>query len=246
MTRSAPFLQPHPQDERLSRKPALRLLYAETYSRYAECLSRCPADGLALEIGSGAGFVKEIVPSMATSDFMAFGKLDLVFDAVRMPFRNSSLRLVCMLNVFHHVYDPEQFLGEIWRTLRPSGRLFIVDQHPGWPARIIYRYGHGERFDMQTPSWNNVPRDAAVDANGANPWIIFQRDLTRFERRYPGLKLVRYQPHTPWRYWLAGGLKKWSLLPERAFGLATRIDEQLIRLSPNLGSFVDVELVKTF
>jgi hypothetical protein len=55
---------------------------------------------------------------------------------------------------------------------------------------------------------------------------------------------VRYRPHTPLRYWLAGGMRKWNLLPGGAYGLAKRFDQLLMRLSSNFGSFVDIELVK--
>ena len=34
-------------------KPALKRFYTEIYGKYADCLTRCPADGLAIELGSG-------------------------------------------------------------------------------------------------------------------------------------------------------------------------------------------------
>jgi hypothetical protein len=72
---------------------------------------------------------------------------------------------------------------------------------------------------------------------------VFCRDRALLEARHPGLRLERYRPHTPLRYFLAGGLKPWSLLPGFAFPLASALDRALVRLSPELGSFVDVELV---
>ena len=75
-------------------------------------------------------------------------------------------------------------------------------------------------------------------------WMVFERDRERLAREFPGLELVRYRPHSPLRYFLAGGLKSWSLLPGRAFGAATALDRALTRLSPRFGSFVDVELVR--
>jgi SAM-dependent methyltransferase len=229
----------------LAAKPALRMLYTEFYSRYAECLQRCPGSGLILEVGSGGGFAKEIIRQLVSSDIVAYGGLDLLLNAERIPFLKNSLRLVCLLNVFHHLSDPECFLDEVWRCLRPLGRVIMVDQHPGWPGRLIYRYGHHERFDMKAERWRSDLRRLPSDANGAIPWIVFQRDLQRFEQRFPGFRLVRYQPHTPLRYWLSGGLKKWSLLPGWAFSSMTRLDNLLIKGSPRFGSFVDIELVKT-
>ena len=61
---------------------------------------------------------------------------------------------------------------------------------------------------------------------------------------FPKLDLVRYEPHSPLRYWLSGGLKAWSLLPGVAFDAATAVDRALTRLHRNLGSFVTIELVR--
>ena len=235
----------HPARQILAAKPALRLLYAEFYSRYAECLQRSSGAGLILEIGSGGGFAKEIIPQLVSSDIVACEGLDLLLDAERLPFLQNSLRLVCLLNVFHHLQDPECFLDEVWRCLQPLGRVILVDQHPGWPGRLIYRYGHHERFDMKAEQWRSDLHRVPSHANGAMPWIVFQRDLRRFEQRFPGFRLVRYQPHTPLRYWLSGGLKKWSLLPSWAYPSLKRLDNLLLKGSPQFGSFVDIELVKT-
>ena len=65
-----------------------------------------------------------------------------------------------------------------------------------------------------------------------------------FEKRLPGFRLVRYEPHTPLLYWLSGGLKKWSLLPYSLIGTVKKIEDLLLRISPEFASFVDVELVK--
>ena len=74
--------------------------------------------------------------------------------------------------------------------------------------------------------------------------IVFHRDRPRFESLFPKLKLREYTPHTPLRYWLAGGLKSWTLLPQAFFPAATKIDNLLLRVSHNFGSFVKIELEK--
>lgn len=66
----------------------------------------------------------------------------------------------------------------------------------------------------------------------------------KFEGRFPELHVVTYERHTPLRYWLSGGLKAWSLLPGRAAPSAAALDRLLIGLTPQLGSFVDIEIEK--
>jgi SAM-dependent methyltransferase len=229
----------------ITKKAALRCFYLEAYGKYRACLLRCPREGLALELGSGAGFVKEVLPEVITSDALSYSGVDRIVDARAMPFENRTLRAIFLLNVFHHVPDVEAFFREAQRCLMPGGRLLIIDQCRGWISTPILRFAHHEPFDPEAVEWSFPSRGPLSGANGALAWIVFERDRPRFERLFPSLRLVRIEPHSPLRYWLAGGLKAWTLLPGWAFPLATRLDDALLRLSPRLASFVDIELVMT-
>lgn len=230
---------------RIRGKAALKELYREIYERYAQCLSRCPSDGLAVELGSGSGFTKELLPEMITTDILPFPSLDRVVDATHMPFGAGELRGLFLLNTFHHIPDVEAFLTEAVRCLKPGGRILIVDQYPGWPARWIYKYLHHEPFDQTAPEWRFTSQGPLSGANGALCWIVFCRDQKRFAEQYPRLRVERFVRHTPLRYWLAGGLKSWSLLPLFLYPLAVWIDATIARLAPRACSFVDVELVRS-
>jgi SAM-dependent methyltransferase len=229
---------------RIASKPTLKLLYEETYAKYAACLRRCPTQGIALELGSGASFAKDTLPELVTSDVIGYGGVDRIVDATKMPFEDASVRAIFMSNVFHHLPDAAAFLREAERCLVPRGRVLIVDQHVGLISSPILKAAHYELFRPWSRSWTFETSGPLSGANGALAWIVFQRDRQRFEREFAGLQLERYAPHTPMRYWLSGGLREWSLLPEWAFSGATRLDELLTRASPALASFVDIELVR--
>jgi len=228
----------------IQRKKALKNLYSEVYQKYNQCLAKCPEDGIVIELGSGAGFTKEVLPNVVTTDVIAYANIDQVVDATHMPFENESLRAIFMNNVFHHISNVEKFLFEAQRCMKKGSRLLIVDQHPGFFSQYIYKYLHSETFDPKRKNWDFPSKGPLSDANGALAWIVFQRDREIFEQKYPRLKVVSYTPHTPLRYWLSGGLKNWSLLPGFLFDPATRLDKGLTSLSPALGSFVDIEIVK--
>lgn len=229
---------------RIQGKGALRRLYTATYRRYAACLERCPRDGLAVELGSGGGFVKQVLPAVVTSDVIAYADVDQVVDATAMPFADGSLRALFLQNVLHHLPDVSAFLREAERCLAVGGRLLIVDQYPGWIGGPIYRHLHHERFDEHTVDWRFPSTGPLSAANGALAWIVFERDRLRLQREHPLLQLVAFRRHTPLCYWLAGGLKHWSLLPGPLFGAAALLDRALIRLSPRWASFVDIELCR--
>jgi SAM-dependent methyltransferase len=227
----------------LQRKPALSQFYKDVYQRYAQCLTRCPNEGRALEIGSGAGFAKEHIPELITSDVVSYQGVDCVVDAMRLPFADGSLRLICMTNVFHHICDVSAFLAEAGRCLVPGGRLLIVDQHRGIISRPVLKYAHSESYDDKAEQWAFQTTGPLSGANGALAWIVFVRDVARFSMAFPRLKLVRYEPHSPLWYWLSGGLKKWSALPRFIWKPVRVFEGLLLSFNKNLGSFVDIELV---
>jgi SAM-dependent methyltransferase len=229
----------------IGRKPALRSFYREVYARFSACLERCPEAGKVLELGSGGGFAREVLPELVTSDVIPYSNVDAVIDAREMPFAEGSLRAILMFDVFHHIPDVGRFLAEAERCLVPHGRVFMVEPHRGILSTPILKYLHHEAHDAHVKDWRFVSTGPLSSANTALPWVVFQRDRTQFEQRFPKLRLVRYEPHSPLRYWLSGGLKSWSLLPEWAFSPATRLDRALSAVHPSLGSFVDIELART-
>ena len=96
----------------------------------------------------------------------------------------------------------------------------------------------------EAAGWTFEPSGPLSSANGALCWMVFRRDRADFETRFRRLSLERYQPHTPLRYWLSGGLKRWTLLPRVLYPAATALDCALAAAWPDTGSFVDVELVR--
>jgi len=227
----------------IGRKSSLRRFYRRAYRGYAASLARCPGEGGALELGSGAGFAKEVVAGLVTSEIQPCPGVDRVVDARSLPFPDQSLRFICMTDVLHHIPDVEAFFHEAERCLAPGGRVFIVDQHPGWISTPILRWVHHEPFDPCATTWRFESGGPLSGANGALPWLVFVRDRERFEALFPRLKVVRYEPHTPLGYWLSGGLKRWNLLPCGG-GAVEALDRCLTRLAPALGSFVDIELLR--
>src|SRR5689334_3034790 len=169
-------------------KASLRRLYREVYSKYEDCLERCPKTGAILELGSGMGFLKEVLPEALTSDVIPYPGLDGVIDARQLPFADESLRLICMLDVFHHIPDVGRFLEEAQRCLRPGGRLLMIDQHAGWVSTPILRYLHNEPYDPETKAWTFESSGPGSGANGALAWLVFRRDQHLFESRFPRLR----------------------------------------------------------
>lgn len=227
----------------INRKFALRQFYERSYSRYEEVAQSCPL-GVKVELGAGLGFSKKFLTDLIITDICAYPSVEYVVDATALPYQSQSLSFIAMQNVLHHISDPEAFFGEVDRCLMPGGKILIVDQNINLFSHFILKYLHHEVFDKNTERWAFNSSDPLNDANGAMSWLIFKRDIKKFENLFPRLKLIEYTSHTALLYWLSGGLKPWTMLSERVFPIAKKIDELIVFLYPNAGSFCDVVIEK--
>ena len=76
----------------IAQKPFLKRLYAEWYGRMAAGL---PAgEQPVLEVGSGAGFLGDLLPGLVTSDLVPVDGVRVVLDARHLPFGAGSLRAI--------------------------------------------------------------------------------------------------------------------------------------------------------
>jgi SAM-dependent methyltransferase len=117
-----------------------------------------------------------------------------------------------MTNVLHHVPKPAAFLSEAYRCLVPGGSILMIERWVSWWSRIVYTHLHHEPFDPEQQEWSHSFGGPLSGANGALPWIIFERDRRRFEREF-SLRIDRAQPIMPFRYLLSGGVSKRQLVP---------------------------------
>ncbi|MCD6393924.1 MAG: methyltransferase type 11, partial [Planctomycetes bacterium] len=76
--------------EIIRRKPFLRKLYRDFYGEFQKAIPEY-ANKVIVEIGSGGGFLKEVIPNATTSDVFDLPDIDMVFSALEMPFEDSSI-----------------------------------------------------------------------------------------------------------------------------------------------------------
>jgi len=167
-----------------------------------------------LELGSGGGFLHELVPEVARSDVMRLPGLDVVLAGERLPFAVGALKAIVMTNVLHHLPDVRAFLREATCVVRKGGRLVMVEPwNTAW-SRLVYRHLHHEPFDPGTREWALAPAGGGGGrgrggplsaANGALPWIVFARDRARFAEWFPEWEPATVTPLMPLAYLLSGG-----------------------------------------
>lgn len=236
------------------KKPFLRRLYIDFYKQFEKAITE-PGKKVLIELGSGGGFIKEVIGNVITSDILELPNVDKVFSAAKMPFEEASVDAFFMFDVLHHITNPRGFFKEALRCLKTGGKIIMIEPANTLWSRFIYKNFHRELFDTQA-GWElqrsevrgqrSEDRGGPVShGNGAIPWIIFSRDRRVFEREFPSLKVVRMFNHTPMRYLLSGGFTLRQMVPSFTYSLIKAIEYILSPVRDYLGMFQTIELEKT-
>jgi len=226
----------------IKKKPFLRKLYTDFYRMFALEVPDL-AKKVCVELGSGGGFIKEILPSVQTSDILPAPDMDHCFSALKMPFPDLSVDAFLMIDVFHHVADSAAFLKEMNRCLKPGGQVVMIEPANTLWGRFIYQNFHHEPFDPSA-GWTLPVGGPLSTANGALPWIVFKRDAARFRSEFPDLKVKSISYHEPFRYLLSGGLTLRQLLPGFMYQPVKYVEVLLSPFQACLGLFMQVSLKK--
>jgi SAM-dependent methyltransferase len=194
----------------------LRQIYREWYELLIAALPEVP--GAVLELGSGAGFLSDMLPGLITSEVFWCEHTQVVLDGQRLALRAEPLRAIVMTDVLHHVPDARAFFAEAARCVRPGGVIALIEPWVSRWSRIIYTRLHHEPFRPQTPDWAFPAQGPLSGANGALPWIVFERDRAQFEREFPQWRIETIRPFMPFRYLVSGGVSLRALMPGWTFG----------------------------
>ncbi|MGR0480648.1 MAG: class I SAM-dependent methyltransferase [Candidatus Electronema sp. V4] len=217
-------------------KPFLRRLYQEWYSLLAAALP--PGAGQAVELGSGAGFIKEIIPEVITTEVLAIDGVDMVLPADgRLPFPDRSLRALLMTDVLHHINESRRFFAEASRAVHPGGVIVMIEPWVTPWSSLIYRRLHAEPFRPEAATWEFPSQGPLSGANSALPWIIFERDRRRFAEEFPQWTTSRVELLMPFSYLLSGGVSLRAAAPGWLYPLCRFAERRLFFFNPQAAMF---------
>jgi len=219
----------------IKEKSLLRKIYLSWYNHFVIEAEKFK-NGVFVEIGSGGGFLKDIIPEVITSDIEHFEHCDLTFPASDMPFEKNSVDCIFMVNVFHHIPDVEEFLNSANEVLKTNGKIIMVEPSINKWSRFIYKNLHHETIDL-VANWKLPDSGRLSDANIALPWIVFQRDSNRFNKIFPGLQLEKIIQHTPVSYLLSGGVSYKFSFPGWSFSIIKYLERFLTGIFNSFSMF---------
>lgn len=199
----------------LRTKPSLRRFYESTYRRMEDAGDRFlgAPTGIALELGSGGGFMRDVVPGITTSDIKPIEGVDRVIDGQRLPFDDGSIRVIYAMHVIHHIPDVEQFLAELDRVVPVGGGLVAVEPYWSPLARLCYSRLHPEPWQPDAPTWT-FESTGPLSSNQALSYILLKRDRALFDDRWPQFEVLRGEAFGGPSYLLTGGIWRTPVIPD--------------------------------
>lgn len=221
-------------------KELLRRLYLEWYTLLSGAVP--PGPGSILELGSGAGFLKQVIPQAQTSEVFFCPGVDVVLDGCRLPLRDGSLKALLMVDVFHHVPDAERMLAEAVRTLAPGGCVAMLEPWVSAWSRLVYAHLHPEPFDPENTNWRFVSSGPLSGANSALPWMVFHRDRERLAELFPELCVETIRPGYPLSYLASGGVSLRQFSPGWSYPLWRGVEGLLSPLMRHVAMFAFIVL----
>ena len=226
-----------------AKKPQIRLVY----QRWVKRIEKFLVDGPALEVGSGSGLLKELLPDVILSDVFELPWLDRVVDCMEMPFDDDSLGVVISLDLLHHAGEPHEFLRETWRVLRPGGRVILIEPYITVGSYLSYKLRHHE--DVNFKEYHATTKRAK---GKCDPWqgnlamanLVFNRDLKQWDNLQPGLEIVHKELFSLFAFQAAAGFKPYAYVPHWVFKGLVKLDDWLWFLMPAVGYRIFVVLEK--
>ncbi len=226
--------------EIIQSKSFLKKIYTEWYQLI---LSTLPKKKHVLELGSGAGFFSELLPQLITSEIFETPGVKLVTDACKLALPDNSLNAIIMTDVFHHIPDVEQFLSEATRCIKQGGKLTMIEPWCTPWSQWIYKKLHSEPFDPES-TWIIQNIGPLSGANGALPWIVFERDKLIFNQKFPEWHIIKIEPLMPFSYLLSGGVSMRTFIPGGMYDFIRIFEELFNKKKWAMFALIELELKK--
>jgi 2-polyprenyl-3-methyl-5-hydroxy-6-metoxy-1,4-benzoquinol methylase len=82
-----------------------------------------------LDLGCGDQHLRKSVEDR-NMNYLGLDITDVNFEFDKLPFQNNSIDIIVSLAVIEHIANPDNFLSEIFRVLKPGGIVYIST--PNW------------------------------------------------------------------------------------------------------------------
>lgn len=216
-------------------KPLLQKLYADFYRIIAQNLSNLP-DAKIVELGSGLGNIREVIPNCLRTDLFPNPWIDQIENAYKLSFAEESISDLILTDVFHHLKYPGTALREFARVLRKGGRVIMLEPYMSALGLLVYGVSHDEPIAILKMIEWDAPEDWESEnidfyAAQGNATRIFVRN--GFRHKLVGWQKIETVRLSAFAYAASGGFSKPQLYPTFMLPLIKRL-EKLLDFFPTL------------
>ena len=201
-------------------------------------------EDIGIEVGSGAGFIKDFIKNknLKLTDLGNDKHLDFKnIDAQNTGFANESFDYVIASNMIHHIPYPMKFFKEMNRILKKKGRLIIFESYCSIFFQLATMIMKHEGFDFTLNVWDEKnpksDEENAWHGNIAVPHLIFD-NKKNFEKNLGHLFKIEYEKLTECLIFLnSGGVtSKTACIPMNNFflNLLHSLDKFLVKCFPSI------------
>ncbi|HSK88522.1 MAG TPA: class I SAM-dependent methyltransferase [Anaerolineales bacterium] len=210
-------------------KPLLQTFYEEFYRLIAQNLSDLP-DTKIVELGSGLGNIREVIPQCLRTDLFPNPWIDQIENAYQLSFADESISDLVLTDVFHHLKYPGTALREFRRVLRKGGRVIMLEPCMSALGLFIYGVPHDEPIAiMKEIQWSAPegwsPERIDYYAAQGNATRIFGG--SRFRPKLLDWRKIETIRLSAIAYAASGGFSKPQLYPTSMLPLIKKLEKAL-------------------
>jgi len=216
-------------------KPILQSAYKDLYRLAAEQLSNLPNSKI-VELGSGMGHIREVIPQCVTTELFSFPWIDRIENAYKLSFEDESISDLISTDVFHHLKYPGTALTEFHRVLRKGGRVILLEPCMSLLGLLVYGVFHGEpiavnkKIEWLAPNgWSPEHMDYYAAQGNATRIFVGKNHRSQLTA-WTNIKTIRLSALT---YAASGGYSGPQLYPTGMYTFIKGI-EKILNLFPSL------------
>ncbi len=176
--------------------PVYEKFIKPTYPERLAELTQLPIDGSLLDVGGGTGRVSHFFREDAGNIFLADLSHKMLVESLTknglfpacslseyLPFPDQYFDRIIMIDALHHVCDQQLTINELWRVLKPGGRIVIEepDIHH-WAVKLIalaeklaLMRSHFLNPDEIIELFINYPGNKKTVQEGHIAWIVIEK-----------------------------------------------------------------------
>ncbi|MBX3750669.1 MAG: methyltransferase domain-containing protein [Opitutaceae bacterium] len=185
----------------------LRAAYHGFYQQIAARIDRS-IPGAIVELGSGMGRIKDVIPDCVTTDLFPNPWLDRQENCYRLSNAPGTVSHLVLFDVWHHLRYPGTALAEFHRVLAPGGRVILFEPAMSWMGRLVYRIFHHEPVAIREPIAWEAPAGFTADqadyyaAQSSSTRLFWWREK---HGSLAGWRIREVKPITSFDYFASGG-----------------------------------------